>query len=348
MKTLIAEFEEQSFTQIIFPHAKTDWVEYLDEAERNFIEIINAIIKFQKCLVICVDVEYVKTKFTPHANLFFVEYQGDDTWARDCSVVCVQDGDDIKLLDFTFDGWGAKFEAAKDNAMSKNLAKYYNKKVLSLDFILEGGAIESNGDGLILTTSQCMKSRNNPKLKLGFQNKSDTSIGSEALALPKTIENLKKYLGAKEILLLNHGYLAGDDTDSHIDTLARFCDKKTIIYIKCEDKDDEHYKELKLMESELKVLAQKYNLKLIPLPFAHAIHYDNERLPATYANFLFVNGGVLVPTYGVDEDEEALEIFRKTFKDREIVAIDCQTLIRQHGSLHCVTMNFSRGVGIVV
>ena len=151
MKRLIAEFEEQSFTQIIFPHAKSDWMDYLDEAERNFIEIINAIIKFQKCLVVCVDVEYVKAKFTPHANLFFVEYEGDDTWARDCSVLCVQDGDDIKLLDFTFDGWGGKFEAAKDNAMSKNLAKYYDKKVFSLDFILEGGAVESNGDGLILS-----------------------------------------------------------------------------------------------------------------------------------------------------------------------------------------------------
>ena len=376
MKRLIAEFEPQSFTQIIFPHAKTDWVEYLDEAEKNFIEIIHAIIKYQKCLVVCADMEYVKTKFNPHPNLFFVEYEGDDTWARDCSVVCVQDGDDIKLLDFTFDGWGGKFEASKDNAMSKNLAKYYDKRVLSLDFILEGGAIESNGDGLILSTAKCMSSRGNFKgttkvvaprgsdtnnknnggtvltvldtTKVLAPRGSDTDYknngGTVLTVLDTTKTTIKKHLGAKEVLLLNHGYLAGDDTDSHIDTLARFCDKKTIMYIKCKDKDDEHYKELKLMEDELKVLAQKYNLKLIPLPFTHAIHYDNERLPATYANFLFVNGAVLVPTYGVDEDEEALNIFRKTFDKRDVIAIDCSTLIRQHGSLHCVTMNFSYDV----
>jgi len=271
--------------------------------------------------------KYVKTKFTPHANLFFVEYEGDDTWARDCSVLCMQDANNIKLLDFTFDGWGGKFKANKDNAMSKNLTKYYDKEVIKVDFILEGGAVESNGDGLVLTTSQCMKNR---------KNTIDTTLA------------LKKYLGTKEILLLSHGYLAGDDTDSHIDTLARFCDKKIIMYVKCENKDDEHYNELKLMEDELKIFAKKFKLKLIALPFPHAKYYDDERLPATYANFLFVNGGVLVPTYGVDEDEIALKIFKKTFKDRDVVAIDCQTLIRQHGSLHCVTMNFSRGVGIVI
>jgi len=328
MKRLIAEFQEQSFTQIIFPHAKTDWAEYLNEAEENFIQIIKAVAKFQKCLVVCADINYVKSKFSSHKNLFFIKYEGDDTWARDCSVLSVKDNDDIKLLDFTFDGWGKKFNADKDNAMSQNIAKYYDKKVIKIDFILEGGAVESNGDGLILTTSKCMMSRDN------FKN--------------TTLITLKKHLGAKEILILNHGYLAGDDTDSHIDTLARFADKKTIMYVKCKDKNDEHYNELKLMENELKVLAKKHRLKLIPLPFAHAKYYNNERLPATYANFLFVNGGVLVPTYGTSRDIEALNIFKETFKDREIVAIDCQALIRQHGSLHCVSMNFYSGVGIIV
>ncbi len=351
MKRLIAEFEEQSFTQIIFPHAKSDWAEYLDEAEENFIEIINAIIKFQKCLVVCVNIEYVKAKFISHANLYFVEYESDDTWARDCSVLCIEDEDEIKLLDFTFDGWGGKFEATKDNKMSKNLTKYYDKEVIKVDFILEGGGVESNGEGLILTTSRCMQNRNNFKstTKVVAPKESKNHTEDTILTvLDKTLTTLKNHLGAKNILSLNHGYLKGDDTDSHIDTLVRFCDEKTIMYVKCQNKDDEHYNELKLMEDELKIFAKEFKLKLIALPFPHARYYDDERLPATYANFLFVNGGVLVPTYGVDEDEKALEIFRKTFKDREVVAIDCQTLIRQHGSLHCVTMNFSRGVGIVI
>jgi agmatine/peptidylarginine deiminase len=101
------------------------------------------------------------------------------------------------------------------------------------------------------------------------------------------------------------------------------------------------------MQDELKEYAKIYNFRLIALPMTDAIYFDNERLPATYANFLFVNGAVLVPTYGVRQDEEALNIFRETFKDRDIVGIDCYTLIKQHGSLHCVTMNFAKGVEII-
>ncbi len=328
MKRLIAEFEPQSFTQIIFPHAQTDWSEYLDEAKDNFINIINAIIKYQKCLVVCDDIKSVKKYFKDDENLFFVEYLTDDTWARDCSAIGVVEDEEIKLLDFKFDAWGEKFEATKDNIMSRTISSSYSLSVETIDFVLEGGAIESNGAGLMLTTSTCMNNRNLDMTPLARENK------------------LKEYLGAKEILTLRHGYLAGDDTDSHIDTLARFIDEKTIIFLTCRDKNDEHYEELKLMQKELHVMAKKHNLKLIKLPMTDAIYYEDERLPATYANFLFVNGAILVPTYGVKQDEEALEIFKTTFKNIDIVPINCSTLIKQHGSLHCVTMNFASGVFI--
>lgn len=330
MKRFIAEFEEQSFTQILFPHAKSDWVEYLEEAQETFVNIINEIIKYQKCLVVCYSVEEVKKHFTPHANLYFVEHEANDTWARDCSVLCVQEDENIKLLDFTFTGWGGKFDASKDNAMSQAIAKHYSKEVQTIDFILEGGGVESNGAGIILTTSECVLNKN--------RNHTFTSA--------QTTEKLKSLFGATEILYLNHGYLAGDDTDSHVDTLARFVDEKTIMYVKCEDKEDEHYKELKLMEEELQQIAHTHNFTLIALPMTEPVYYDNERIPATYANFLFVNGAVIVPTYNVKDDEEALNIFRNTFKDKDIVGVDCSVLIRQHGSLHCVTMNFAKGVEI--
>ena len=328
MKRLIGEFEEQSYTQIIFPHEKTDWVEYLDEAEKTFINIINAIIKYQKCLVICYDINAVKKHFAEHKNLLFVAYETNDTWARDCSALCVEENSEVKLLDFTFNGWGGKFEASKDNAMTKHL----NKDVTTHDFTLEGGAIESNGIDTILTTSQCMLNKN--------RNATLNSI--------QITQKLNSFFGATKILYLNHGYLAGDDTDSHIDTLARFINEKTIMYVKCEDESDEHFSELRLMEQELKTMAQENNYKLIALPMTDAIYYDAERLPATYANFLFVNGAVLVPTYGVKQDEIALAIFRDTFKEKDIVEIDCSVLIRQHGSLHCVTMNFASGVTISI
>jgi agmatine/peptidylarginine deiminase len=328
MRRLIAEFEEQSFTQIIFPHAKSDWAEYLEEAQNTFINIINAIIKYQKCLVVCDNIESVKKRFSPNANLYFTEYETNDTWARDCSALCVQDGSDIKLLDFTFTGWGGKFEASKDNAMTQSLKECYDKEVVKADLILEGGGVESNGVDTILTTSECMLNKNR----------------NAALSKEQMTQKLQELFGMSKILYLNHGYLAGDDTDSHIDTLARFVDEKTIMYVKCEDKSDEHFKELKLMEDELKAYAHEYNFKLIALPMSDACYFEGERLPATYANFLFVNGAVLVPIYGVKQDAEALEIFKKTFPTKEIVGVDCFTLIKQHGSLHCVTMNFASGV----
>jgi len=332
MKRLIGEFEEQSFTQIIFPHKQTDWVDYLQEAETTFINIIKAIIKYQKCLVVCDDLHRVKSKFEETENLYFVEFLTDDTWARDCSALCVENDGDTKLLDFKFTGWGDKFNAIKDNDMSQNISKCYSKKIRTVDFILEGGAIESNGIDTILTTSACMLNKN--------RNKDFNSL--------QITQRLNTYFGATKILYLNHGYLAGDDTDSHIDTLARFIDENTIMYIKCTDKTDEHYEELKLMEEELQTYAKTYEYKLISLPMTDAIYFENERLPATYANFLFVNGAVLVPTYNVRQDDEAVQTFKKNFPHKEIVAINCSTLIKQHGSLHCVTMNFARDVALLI
>ena len=320
MKRLIGEFETQSYTQIIFPHKNTDWEEYLQEAQVCFVNIINAIKKFQTCLIVCDDIEAVKAHFRDTKHLLFKEYTTDDTWARDCSAISLENGTHRELLDFTFNAWGGKFDATKDNAMTSFLTPEAKK----IDFVLEGGAIESNGDGLLLSTSACMLNTNrNPQY-----------------TKQEVTQKLKEFFHLKEVLYLHHGYLAGDDTDSHIDTLARFIDKKTIIYIQCKDKEDEHYQELSLMEKELQTLAKIHSFKLIALPMCDPIYYENERLPATYANFLFVNGGVLVPTYGVKQDQEALKIFKNTFNDKEIIPLDCSILIRQHGSLHCVTMNF--------
>ncbi len=332
MRGFIAEFKKQSFTQIIFPHVDSDWVKYLDEAKECFISIINTVAKYQKCLVICDDIDSVKGYFKDDENLYFIEYKTDDTWARDCSAISIVEDEKLKLLNFTFNGWGSKFEASKDNLMTKKISKHYDTPIVSIDFVLEGGAIESNADGIVLTTSTCMKNINrNPTLN---------NI--------QITKKLKDFFNAKEILYLNHGYLKGDDTDSHVDTLARFIDNKTIVYVTCKDIDDEHFKELKLMEKELETMAKIYNFTLVGLPMPEAIYFKKERLPATYANFLFVNGAILVPVYGVKEDDMVLEIFKSTCKDREVIAINCSTLIKQHGSLHCVCMNFPTGVEILI
>ena len=234
------------------------------------------------------------------------------------------------IYDFAFNGWGKKFEAKLDNQITKALheKQVFGRDVIyrnCLDFVLEGGSIESDGEGTLLTTSTCLLS----------DNRNDLS--------KEVIETrLKNYFGLHRVLWLNHGYLAGDDTDSHIDTLARFCDVSTIAYVKCEDETDEHYIELKKMEEELmqfRTVSGNF-YRLIPLPMADTVYDDETRLPATYANFLIINDAVLVPTYQSPKDEIALKQLGQAFPDRKIIGINCLPLIKQHGSLHCVTMQY--------
>lgn len=334
MRYFPAEFEPQSFVQLIFPHPQSDWAPYLEEARSTFVNIANAVARYEPCLIVCDDVEVVKGYFSDQTNLIFVPYQSDDTWARDCSALTVidEEEDEPLLLDFTFTGWGGKFDASRDNAMSVALAPIYGARMEKIDLILEGGGVESNGAGSLLVTSECLLNPN--------RNAHLSKTQTEAI--------LKKEFGVEQILWLNHGYLAGDDTDSHIDTLARFIDTDTIMYVKCDDTEDEHYEALKKMEEELMELRDMEGepFNLIALPMCSPAYYDGERLPATYANFLIVNDAVLLPVYNDPHDAEAIEICRKAFKGRDIVPIDCSVLIRQHGSLHCVTMQFPEEVSI--
>ncbi|MDP3401820.1 MAG: agmatine deiminase family protein [Brevundimonas sp.] len=243
--------------------------------------------------------------------------------------------DDVPvLLDFGFNAWGLKFAADLDNLMTGNLARagaFGRREVRIPGLILEGGSIESDGAGTLLTTSQCLLSPNrNPHLdRRGIE------------------QALVESLGISRFLWLKHGYLAGDDTDSHIDTLARLCPDDTIVHVRCDDPADEHYPALAAMEAELLAFctAGGEPYRLIPLPWPQpCFDADGRRLPATYANFLVINGAVLVPTYGMYQDAAALEILGRVFPERTIIGIDCLPLIAQHGSLHCVTMQIPRGV----
>ena len=205
--------------------------------------------------------------------------------------------------------------------------RYMNR----LGFVLEGGSIESDGLGTLLTTSECLLSPN----RNGQLNKVEIE------------EYLRSTFHLERVLWLDYGYLAGDDTDSHIDTLARFCSPDTIAYVQCRDVNDEHYEELHRMEEQLKTFqtlaGEPY--KLLALPMADKIEVEGERLPATYANFLIMNNAVLYPTYNQPEnDMRAQEVLQKAFPEHEIVGVDCRALIKQHGSLHCVTMQYPMGV----
>ncbi len=333
-RRLPGEFEKQSFVQLIFPHAESDWAPYLDEASQTFAAIITAIARFEPCLVVCDEINRVRAHFTSTENITFVCEESNDTWARDCSAITVLEENGPTALDFTFTGWGNKFDAALDDALTSKIAHRYGAHYRKVPFILEGGAIESNGEGIILTTTECLLNPNR---------NSELSEKSEIEAI------LQKELGTQKVLWLDHGYLSGDDTDSHIDTLARFADAETILYLRSRDETDEHHEALSQMEAQLQQLRDLEGkpFRLIALPMTNPIYFDDERLPATYANFLIVNGAVIVPTYNDPHDDEALALIQDAFPDREIVGVDCSVLIRQHGSLHCVTMQFPQEVTLL-
>jgi len=323
-----AEWERQRAVLMAFPHRDTDWADNLTEALTPFVRIAQAIAYAQPLYIICRDRKSISEMFCSTRNMSFIEIETNDTWIRDYGYITVEDEGEVKLLDFKFDGWGGKFEATLDNQLNQTLhSKGYlgTTPLTSIDFVLEGGSIESDGDGTILTTSKCLC---NPNRNGG-------------LSRGEVETKLSEYLGTKRVLWLDHGYLTGDDTDSHIDMLARFVDKRSIAYIKCEDSDDEHYEELVKMERELRsfrtVDGKPY--RLIPLPMCEARYdEDHHRLPATYANFLITNGAIVYPTYGAKTDKKADSIFRELYPSKEIIPIDCNKLIEQGGSLHCSTM----------
>lgn len=331
-----AEWEAQSAILLAWPHENTPWAPHLEEVRRNYLEIIKTILKFEPVILVTPDQtqsQLIRRNITSKRLLLY-EVTGNDTWARDFGPITVlRDGKPL-LMDFTFNGWGRKYPAEKDNQISGNLHKlgaFGKIKLEPADFILEGGSVESDGNGTLMTTSNCLL---NPNRNRGLSKK-------------RIEEKLEELLGAKRILWLEHGYLEGDDTDSHIDTLARFANENTIVHVSCDNTNDVHYKELKLMEKDLKAFRTSSGkpYRLISLPWPDAKYDDaGNRLPATYANFLIMNDSVLVPTYRDKKDSTALRAVQDAFPDRQVIGINCLSLIRQHGSLHCVTMQIPKGV----
>lgn len=335
---LPAEWEPQDGVLLAWPHANSDWLPILDEITAVFIELTRTIVRYETVLIVTPEPDSVAACLT-HAGVDLAAVQTEkvptnDTWTRDFGPITILRNGQPILLDFGFNGWGAKFAADRDNQVTQRLSlagAFGTTQREEIGLILEGGSIESDGDGSILTTSECLLNPNrNPDCK------------KEQLE-----QTLTDQLGAKNILWLDHGFLAGDDTDSHIDTLARLCPNDTIAYVRCDDPQDEHYAELQKMEKQLQLFRTSKGspFKLIPLPWPQA-SYDDEgqRLPATYANYLVINGAVLVPTYADPADAVALAAIAAAYPERKIIGIDCRAVIWQHGSLHCLTMQIPKGV----
>ncbi|BDQ29308.1 agmatine deiminase family protein [Helicobacter ailurogastricus] len=330
MKRLKAEWEEQSAILMAFPHTATDWGAYLAEAQECFYNTICDLSHYQN-VIVCVHPNDTKSQDSlaklDQVQIVLIDF--NDTWARDFGPLCVETGGVALYLDFIFNAWGGKYQAHLDNAISSKLSQkgLLRHPLRSVNFVLEGGSVESDGVGTILTTTSCLLNPDrNPNLDQA------------------RIEGvLKQELGAEQILWLEVQPLEGDDTDGHIDTLARFLDPDTIAYVSCEDRNDSHYNDLKNMEAQLRrfrnTKGKKY--RLLPLPLPRPKFHQGVRLPATYANFLWVNNNgqrvLFVPTYKDPADNRVLKLLEAN-TGVEVVGVDCSMLIRQKGSLHCAAM----------
>lgn len=333
LQKLPPEWAPQSAIQLTWPRADGDFATWFPDVRENFVRLAVAITQFQPV--------WIATAENPDALLAELlaagAHQGrvrihtvesNDVWARDHGPITVlRDGAPVHL-DFIFNGWGGKFDATLDNTVTAQLATQglWPGAVEAQDFVLEGGGIEVDSQGTLLTTERCLlaPTRNPARSRADIES------------------YLKQALGVNRVLWLRHGDLLGDDTDGHIDTVARFCDDRTIAYQACEDSSDPHYADLTAMADELKAFRQPDGTpyRLIALPLPEAIHdEDGRRLPAGYANFLILNGAVLVPTYQQPAlDAKALRRLAPAFAGRQVIGVDCRALINQYGSLHCVTM----------
>jgi agmatine/peptidylarginine deiminase len=329
-----AEFSPQSSVQLTWPHARTDWGDRYVDVEPVFRTLARLITQQADLIVAASDPERVESQLEAsgadmnRARIF--ECPSDDVWARDHAPISVLDQDRPVLLDFRFDGWGGKFDASLDNVISRRLrdaGAFGDRDLHCIDWTLEGGGIETDGAGTLLTTTACLlDTRRNPR------------VDRRALE-----GSLHEWLGVTRVLWLDHGHLDGDDTDSHIDTLARFASQELITYQACDDPLDSHHDALRAMRKQLEQFrtpgGHAYELVPLPLP-APQVGDDGRRLPAGYANFLIVNDLVLAPVYQTRADDIALRRLDDAFPRHRIDPVDCRALITQNGSLHCVTMNY--------
>lgn len=335
-RSFATEWDCQDGILIAWPHAGTDWAYMLDEVTACYVEIARAILDDERLVIVAPDADEVRDALGPDVDMSridIIELPTNDTWVRDYGPIPVFKDGHMALADFTFNAWGMKFAADCDNLVTERLNNqglFKMPVINNRDLVLEGGSIETDGNGTVMTTTSCLTALNR----------------NDALTREQLEKELLQRLGCLKMLWLDHGSLTGDDTDGHIDTLARFAPGGIILYTGCDNPDDEHFEPLMKMEEQLKQFTDIDNnhYHLIRLPLPDAMFDEISRLPATYANFLVTNHQVLVPVYGQPEnDVKACELIGQAFPGRKVHGIDCRALVCQHGSLHCATMQLPQG-----
>lgn len=329
-----AEWEEQAATWLSFPHHKINWDGELGEKARKFyFDLILKITKFQPAKVLVPAnfslPESIEKKLNSQPyKTEFLKIPTNDIWIRDYGPFFVKEKGMTKIVETEFNAWGTKFPPwDKDNAVPAKIAKKLKTPVTSLPFIFEGGAIEFNSDGLAITTLPCVYGENR-------------NLQKDYIKIRRM---LKKALGFRDILALPNG-LHGDHTDGHIDNVARFVRNNRVVMAMDENPKSENAVILHEAYFCLKTWLTKHygnNFKIDLLPLPPQKQYGKEILPASYMNFIFVNNGLIYPKYYPRTDKIAQEYFEKVFPDRKIIGINAKDIIKEGGSLHCLTKHQS-------
>ena len=325
MRRVFAEFEPQEALTFIYPFKGSDWTPYLKEITDSYNALSLIVSDYQKVLMITPNIDHLPTTHQKSENIMPIEAIYNDTWARDILPISSEHNGYVELLKFQFNGWGDKYDYNLDNSLGRRLfekgvyQRFNIHHLYESNLCLEGGAIDSNGAGLILTNSQSFYRRN----PIPF----------------KTVQRQLEELFDARLVVIHNGYLEGDDTNAHIDNLVRFVNTDSIVYLTCDDRMDRHFEPLKAMEKEVEAIAKARQLNAIPITMPTPKYYNKQRLPASYINFIILNRAVIVPTYNDKNDDQALIKLQNCFMDRAIIPFNAEIFIRQNGSLHCASMN---------
>lgn len=335
-----AEWSEHSATQLHWPSNSDTWPgNRLKKVEEVYLNIIESLHQYEPILLfhdIRIPKNYLIEKLHSRSvslsNVNIHSIPINDVWARDCGPIFIKrtNGftEEYAITDWEYNAWGEKYPPFdSDNALPKWLSDHYDIRYFKTGMVLEGGSIETNGEGIVLTTESVLMNPNrNPSLT-----KSEIE------------QSLAGFLGADKIIWLKRG-LAGDDTDGHIDDLSRFLNKNTILTMVTDDESDINYsalqENLRILERAENQLGEPFQIVTLPLPQTRIIDQTvdgSQFVPASYANFYIANGVVMVPLYDERFDKMAMDLFREFFPDRDIVGIDCTDLVWGQGSIHCIT-----------
>ena len=330
-----AEWEKQKSTWVAWPHNKKDWPNKFELIPDIFAQIIAKISKFQKVNILIENKNLkkkiyliLKNYLANTKNINYTICKTNRVWLRDSFPIFVKNKLNQKvLIDWGFNSWAKYKNFNHDNKIGIKIKKFLNldsvrPKFKNRRIILEGGSIDVNGKGVLLTTRECLQSKIQER-NIGFKRKDYEEI-------------FKKFLGIKKVLWLNKG-IVGDDTHGHIDDIARFVTSKKIFIAYEKNKNDVNYKKLRENYQIIQKLNKKKEFKIIKIPMPNAKYIDGVRVPASYLNFYIANRIVLVPVFSDEKDKKIIKIFKKHFKNRKIIPIDCSLLIWGFGAIHCMT-----------